>query len=347
MKKIFLAMAAMTAILASCSKNTETGIELPNDGNGPQVRITLASQQLGSRAFFDNTATAETWESALYSMSIYVYDQNGKYVMRKALTPAEISAKGTSFPIPNYLSSTTCSFYVVANEDHRIANNKSDLLTLTVKGSILDYNGDFTTVSKGSARSGGFVMTGYTNVAIGAAGQTTHVPVTLTRVVAKVAVRTGLDPEFTVNYGGGTVVIDKVTLSKASEHSYYYYQDGIYGNRNFLTNLLQVPENNGGDWDNLFYIYENSQLMTGSRPVLTISGFFDADSDMSTTDDRQAVEYKVELDGSGNGEIKRNAYYRAEVIVKGLTGEGVALNLSVADWEGPITQTSRSENNLT
>ena len=332
-------MAATTALLASCSKNTETGIGHPNDGSGPQVHITLSSQKLGSRAFFDNTATAETWESVLNSMSIYVYDQNGNHVMRKVLTPAEISAKVASFAIPNYLSSTTCSFYVVANEDHGVVNKGSDLLTRQVMGSLLDYNGDFTTVTKGSAKSGGFVMTGYTNVAIGAAGQTTQVPVTLKRVVAKVAVRTGLAPEFSVNYGGGTVVIDNVTLSKATDCSYYYYQNGTYGSRSSLTDIRQASVQNGGNWENLFYIYENGELTAGSRPVLILSGYFDADGDLSTIDDHQAVEYKVELDGSGNGEIKRNAYYRAEVIVKGLTGEGVALNLSVADWEGPITQT--------
>ncbi len=182
-------------------------------------------------------------------------------------------------------------------------------------------------------------MTGATVVKIAAAGSSTSVPVTLKRTVAKIAVRVKPDAAFGATYGGGSVTITSVKLSKASAISNSFYKAGNNPSRNYLYETTQTPLKNGANFDGCFYAYENGTLNAGSRAMLTLTGYFDADGNAATTGDRLDVEYRVELTGSGNGEIKRNGYYRVDATIKGLSGDAVGVNISVAAWETPVTQT--------
>ena len=64
-------MAAMAVTLfASCNKEPETlNPATPGTVDGAQVTLTLAGADEQTRAFFDNTAKAEAWESSLSSPS--------------------------------------------------------------------------------------------------------------------------------------------------------------------------------------------------------------------------------------------------------------------------------------
>ncbi len=51
MKKIFFAAMAMVAVFASCSKNTDQFTNVPQEGYGPQVQITLGTEN-GTNPFY-------------------------------------------------------------------------------------------------------------------------------------------------------------------------------------------------------------------------------------------------------------------------------------------------------
>ncbi len=73
MKKILFAALAATAMLSSCSKNTEP-VNTPEAGDGQQVQITIQSDET-TRAFFDQTAAAEPWEKEITMLYVYVFDK--------------------------------------------------------------------------------------------------------------------------------------------------------------------------------------------------------------------------------------------------------------------------------
>ncbi len=63
-----------------------------------------------SRAFFDESVTPETWESALSSMSVYVFDPSGNLILRRELSESELSEKKVAFSLPNSSAGQLCSF---------------------------------------------------------------------------------------------------------------------------------------------------------------------------------------------------------------------------------------------
>lgn len=325
---------AATAILASCSKNAET-VTNPEPADGLQVMFTLSAGDQ-TRAFFDNTAEAETWEKEVKTMTVYVFNQSGDAILRRVLSTSEIAAKSASLTLPNSAAGTTCSFYVVANADYGTVASTTAIGTLTETEVLGSYNAAMATVSSGAARPGGFIMTG-SNTASILDGATTNVAVTIKRVVAKIAVRISVDPTFSTTYGGGTVSISSAKISKSSAKSYSFPQTAMYSPRT-LYEFSQASATSGLYKNNLFYIYENDALAEGDRVLLTLTGVFDADGNMGTTADQLPVEYQVELSGATGGEIKRNGYYRIEANIKGLSGDGVIVNFTVADWETPVTQ---------
>jgi hypothetical protein len=102
--------------------------------------------------------------------------------------------------------------------------------------------------------------------------------------------------------------------------------------------MSQNSSVDGNYYQNLFYIYENDERIESPRVNLTLFCYFDEDGDDATTDDRSHFSYRIELSGSGNGKIKRNGYYRVDVVIRGLPGDGMIFNCTVADWETPVTQ---------
>lgn len=339
MKKIFFAAMAISAMLAvSCSENTEPLTNLPEEGSAPQVRITLAPDAV-TRAFFDETAAAEPWESKITSLYIYVFDGSGKLILKRFLTASEVSARSARFSVPNSAAGTDCSFYVAANCNYGDAATAAEMEAKTEKVGLREYNGAIWQIEEGKLRQPGFVMTGKATAAIDGAGTFTTVPVTLKRTVAKIAVRTSVAESFKAEYGGGTVRIRSVTLSNASALSNSFFNPGSYQPRPPLCEFTQGTDDAADTKSNIFYVYENGPLAEGERLVLTFKGLFDPDGNTDTSNDNSPVEYRVELNGSGGGEIRRNGYYRVDAVIRGISGYGLNVRISAADWEAPVTQT--------
>ncbi len=343
MKKIFLFATMVAAtVLASCNKSTDIDTNVIDNPDGPQVLLTLGSEDAATRAFFDNTAMAETWESEIKNMSVYIFDASGKFIIKRSLTTPELSAKSARFVLPNSAAGTNCSFYVVANANYGNVADVTAMDAMTESETLDEYNGTFAQTGQARKRTVGFVMTGKMTATIAAAGSSTTVAVTLKRTVAKIALRIRMDASFSTYYGNGTVTINSVKLSKVSAASNSFYQAGSYASRGSLYETTQTPQKNGSYYDGCFYAYENGTLTAGNRVMLTLTGVFDGDGISTTTADRLNVEYEIELTGASGGEIKRNGYYRVDAAIKGLSGDGtgaITVNISAENWETPVTQT--------
>lgn len=338
MKKIIFAAMAITAILAaSCSKNAETPAPGEANAEGAQVRITL-SNELGTRAFFDDAAKAEAWESEITSLTVYAYDQQGNIIVKRKLSGTEITAKSARFSLPNSAAGTTCSFYAVANTDYGDVISTAAMDNLIETITIDEYNGTFAQTAQGRKRTDGFVMTGMASAQLGAAGSSTTIPLTLKRTVAKIAVRAKLSDDFTAKYNGGTVVIENATIAQVASLSNSFYKMSYCPDPRIYSHT-QTTEAVAGEYRNMFYAYERiSGTPNTTWSSLLLTGYFDADGDNSTTYDRSQVKYLVYLEGNGHGGMSRNSYFRIDATIKGLSGDGVNVDFVVADWETPVTQ---------
>lgn len=335
MKKLILGMMAVAALFVSCN-DTNSNDEIQPSESGINVVLTLGSENI-TRAFFDQTAAAEPWENEITTLCVYAFDQSGNSVIKRNLTSAEIAAKSVRFALPKSTAGTSCSFYIVANTDYGTVATAAAMDARSEAIALSEYNGAASTVMSGRTREAGFVMTGKTNATIAPSGSSTNVAVTLKRLVAKVAVKTTLSDDFKNNYNGGSVVITSAEISRANAVSYSFPQTPSAKTSMYTHTQQSNPANNS--YGNLFYIYGNNVLASDNDKVLlTLNGYFDADGNEATTGDRSDVQYKVLMDGNGRGEIKANGYYRIEANIKGLSGDGVTLTFTVANWETPVTQ---------
>lgn len=336
MKKIlFAATALVAALFASCDKAPEIMNPLqPGTADGARVTITLSGADAETRAFFDNTATAEAWEKSLSSLSVFAFDNGGGLIVRRDFTSAELASKSATFALPKSTAGTECSFYAVANYDASSAKTRA-ALTALVENSAATYNGTFAEVSTAAKRSGGFVMSGSVTKTVGAVNTTTSVGITLKRTVAKVAVQTTVDPSFANKYSG-TLAINSVKLSKAASQSLVVAGTPTPGTMTF--SHMQTPAAASENYNALFYCFENGALAVGNRVLLEINATYDSDGSASTPDDRSEVTYSIELTGKATGEILRNGYYRLAANITGLVGQDCAVTVTVADWETPVTQ---------
>ena len=101
MKKMILAATAALAMLASCNKHTD---EIADSATGSVVKITLTDKTPETRAFFDQTAAAESWEKKINSLTLFVFDGSGDAVLqRTASMPSPTAA-----PFPGSAHWTTC-----------------------------------------------------------------------------------------------------------------------------------------------------------------------------------------------------------------------------------------------
>lgn len=186
MKKMILAATAALAMLASCNKHTD---EIADSATGSVVKITLTDKTPETRAFFDQTAAAESWEKKIGTLTLFVFDGNGDAVLQRNFTAAEISGQTATIPVPDAAPGQTYSFYAIANGSALSGIGTLDDLRSQAESEIADYNGTFDEVTTKAKRSAGFTMTGSATKAIAAAGQTTTVQIALERLVSKVAVQ--------------------------------------------------------------------------------------------------------------------------------------------------------------
>lgn len=334
-KHLFAAVAVAAALFTACSKDNEPIVPVPADAGGSNVCITLVDDA-GTRSSSADMVAAEAWEKTLSSLSVFAFDDAGSLIIRRDFTASELTAKSAIFALPKSAAGTECSFYAVANFDASAVKTEA-ALTALVENAAASYNGTFAEVSSKSLRPGGFVMSGYKTQTVGAVNSTTDVGISLKRIVAKVALQTSVDASFGLKYGG-TLTINSVKLSKAASQSLVMAGAApSTGAMTFTHN--QTPAAASGNYNNLFYIYENGALTAGNRVLLEIVATYDMDGNAATTNDRSEVTYSVELAGKAAGEILRNGYYRISAHITGLVGQECAVSVSVADWETPITQT--------
>lgn len=214
-----------------------------------------------------------------------------------------------------------------------------------MESDIDSYNGTYANVTTKAMRSEGFVMTGSATAKI--VSGTTAVAVTVKRVVAKVEVQCIMTDAFRSKYGNGCVQVNKITLSKGAEKSYLIDQtESKYATVSSTFTSAQdaycdkagVSATNQYKYNNLFYINEKAAAEAGSRVKLDIEAIYDADGDLSTTDDQLPISYETELTGVTGGKILRNGSYMVNAQLDGLTGQDVTLTITVANWEALVTQ---------
>lgn len=340
MKKMILAATAALAMLASCNKHTD---EIADSATGSVVKITLTDKTPETRAFFDQTAAAESWEKKIGTLTLFVFDGSGNAVLQRNFTAAEISGQTATIPVPDAAPGQTYSFYAIANGSALSGIGTLDDLRSQTESEIADYNGTFDEVTTKAKRSAGFTMTGSATQVIAQAGQTTSVQIALERLVSKVAVQATTDSKFASAYPG-RVRIASATVSRAASSVFYFNvstsHSGGTNNRAGDRDLTisQTAKELNGKYANLFYVYGNENSSPSENVLLTLEGIYDQDGDFGTTGDQIPVSYKVELDGDSGKAISRNTYRRVTVNISGLTGADVAVTITPADWEGPFNQ---------
>lgn len=332
MKKLFLAAAVALGLLVSCNKEES---EIRATSKGAVVTVSFTDEEPTTRAFFGTTAAAETWEKTLNTLTMFVVDPSGEILVKRSFSAAELSAKKATFALPDATPGNVCEFYAVANLDMTQVNS-ADVLTAMVEQEAAAYNGSFADISTKAKRTGGFVMSGMASKAVAAAGTTTDVAITLKRTVAKVAVQVTPSPQFGSLYQGA-VRINSITLSNGATHTPVFHADYNPGFFNFST--TQAADAASGKYRNLFYLYESPARNVGSRIKATIDATYDRDGDFSTAAGQSSMTYEMELDGAAGGEIRRNGYYRVDIMINGLSGQDATLTITPAEWESPVTQT--------
>ena len=326
---------AAAALLGSCTKNAS---EIADSATGSVVKITLTDKTPSTtRAFFDQTAAAESWEKKINTLTLFVFDSGGNAVLQRNFTAAEISGQAATVPVPDAPPGETYSFYVIANGGTTVSASSLSELQGKAESDIAAYNGTFDEVTTKAKRSAGFTMTGSTTKAIAQAGQATEVQIALERLVSKVAVQATTDSKFAATYPG-RVKINNTMISNASFSTRYFAEAPTGGGSSNKFSHTQVAKEQSGKYGSLFYIYgyENDKAAESVR--LTLEGIYDQDGNFGTTGDQIPVSYEVELQGDAGKVINRNTYRRITVNISGLTGADVAVTISPAEWDGPFNQ---------
>ncbi|MCD7969122.1 MAG: FimB/Mfa2 family fimbrial subunit [Alistipes sp.] len=333
MKYFFICLSAV-GLLFACDKATESNHL--HDGLPVSITFDDASDAPDTRAFFQTSANAETWEKNLTSLVVYVFNPTGGIVVERNFTSAEITAKKADFFVPRSAAGLACEFYAVANIHPGSVTTKTELLA-KVENIAQQYNGTFDDVNTKSVRTAGFTMSGNTSKTVGNSDTKTSVAITLKRTVAKIAIQTSLHSDFSSKYPGN-VKVNSVVISKGAMQSSIVKKGSNVSTGTMTFNHTQSPEEQSGKFNNLFYVYENGELPAGDRVFVTMEAIYDHDGDFATTTDQTPITYTFELDGSSGGKIDRNGYYRIAVSLNGLTGSEISSAITVAEWETPATQ---------
>lgn len=333
MKKILLSFAVLTAsILTSCNKDAEIATpNAPNLGEDVStISLTLTDEDSATRAA---SATATSWEKSVSSLTVFAFDKDDNLVLMRDLLSTELPSLSATFSLPKSTAGTDCTFYAVANLDASDVDTLAELLAL-VDNSAAAYNGTYAEVTTKAKRTDGFIMSGSVAKTVGAVNTTTSIAITLKRTVAKIELATVISSTFSQKYPGATLSITSTKVSlAASQARVIAASTASTGSMNYTHTQATTSA-----LSNLFYLYENGSLSTGSRVLLEITASFDRDGSSSTTDDVYEVVYPIEITGQSAGNILRNGYYYITATINGIVGQDCDVKITVADWETPVTQ---------
>ncbi len=303
------------------------------------MRITFDAGQLNTRAFFDNTSLAEPYEKEITKMDIYVVDDQGKQVMHKRFDANEITKLKGGLYVPVYCEGRYCTFYAVANHYRYLYFNGETALVKANDDNNTHYTGNFNYISTYSRQYNGFTMSDVKKVLIGPNGTVTDVSFTLKRTVAKIAIRTEMTPDFPARYHTAKAWIKSVELTNCPTHTPLWYQPGVDRVADGWVKVTQDAEQLDGYSCNLLYVFENFARSAGGRECnLVFTIVLDMDGSSETHDDRIEAVCTVPFAGSGDGEIKRNGYYRVQAIIRDFDAIEVISVVQTGDWEPPVTQ---------
>lgn len=329
--KNIMAVTVATIACVSCAR-PEIPVPTPQQAGHVTVSFVGKANSSQTKVFFDPEVTTEAWEKAIGSISVLVFEGAGHLVAQHDYTPDEITAKKATFPLPQSVVQTACSFYAVANQTVADIGTRSELLSM-LEGPCSMYNGAIGIVTSKAARPEGFVMTGESSQTI-AAGSTTEVIIALERTVAKMAVRTTLSSDFPEKYQGKIQITSAVISGAASRTLLIRPQTTVTGETDYSYSGDQIPAVSPERFDNLFYLFE-TDLREDDPPVtVTLRGVYDQDGNPETTEDRFPVSYRINLTNpETNGQIIRNGYYRVLVTISGLSDEDRDMTVSVKNWD--------------
>ena len=340
---MLFALAAV--ILCSCAKENLPIEPAPHPADGAAVCLTFGNTDSFSRAFFDNTATAEPWEKKINDMMVYAFDSEGKQVMRKMFSAQDIADMRTEFVVPGLTAGETVTFYAVANApSYTMSFTGEDAINERYDADVSSYNSiTFSNVSEGCNRIDGFAFTGKATAIMKTDGTVNNVSIVLKRLVAKIAIAIEIDPTFTERHHGGTIRITSYNIITRTYYSSWFFNNYTYPvptpNNNPLS-VSQSAKEIDGQYCGLFYLYEQGMPAYGPEDSakLTITAIYDQDGNFDTIGDKITCRYSVELTGSGNGEIRRNGYYRISGTITDLDALHTRSGMEVSEWEVPSTQ---------
>lgn len=337
MKTLFFATAIATALLVSCSVEQEIPTPQPQ---GAEVLITFdkTGGDFNTRAFFDNTIQAEPHEKLINRATLYVCNSAGEVVMRKDFSSTDITSLSTSMVLPKGLVGQECTFYAVAN--HSISKtfiSETDLLTRTSEH-ISNYNSEeFDRVNSGTRFFGGLPMSASKKVVVQPQGTPTNVSFLLKRSLAKVAVMVSVDENFSTRHHGGTIRVTSVQLINTAEKAMVvasYPPQPLEA----MTSFSQTSYPIGASFGNLFYVGENPPTDEDGKVIMRISAIFDQNPYDASSNDQIPVSWDVKIEGSGNGEIRRNGYYRIQARIEGIDAlRDIHSLIESGEWEVPTT----------
>lgn len=325
MREFLVAMMGATVVLTSCTKKQIEPKEEHPDGAKVSVSFDFSTT---ARAFFDASDIPEPWEKAVNKLCLLVYNPKGQLVSHREITKEEIEAGSVFMIVPSNNIGKQCTFYAVANFDVDPAELGLEKTLLELfDDRFIFYNGPFAEVTTKSVRSDGFSMTASE---IKTLAKVTSVNLVLKRTVAKIAIRTTVSPEFSENYNGGKLVIERTRFTNMNLSSPLIYRD-INITQSFGYEFEQQPKYSDGSYLNLVYIPERPK--NTMNPHVVLHGFYDQDGDLSTEHDRIAVRYSIPINSEPNFGIKRNGYYRIDATIKGFEGAEATAKISVSNWE--------------
>lgn len=329
--KNIMAVTVATIACVSCAR-PEIPEPAPQQAGHVTVSFAAKANSSQTKVFFDPEVTTEAWEKAIGSISVLVFEGAGRLVAQHDYTPDEITAKKATFPLPQSVVQTACTFYAIANQRVADIGTRSELLSM-LEGPCSMYNGAIEVVTSKAARTEGFVMTGMSSQTI-ATGSTTEVVIALERTVAKIAVRTALSSGFSEKYHGKIQIASAVISGAASRTPLIRSHTTVAGKTDYSFSVEQIPAVSPEGFDNLFYLFETDLKIDDPPVAVILTGTYDQDGDTETAEDRFPVHYRVELTGGkGNAQIIRNGYYRISVTISGLSGEDKDVSVSVKNWE--------------
>ncbi len=317
---------AMAAICTSCSKDEVVEQTAPpTTSTNTEVTIKL-SNDVKTRAFFDDNASAEPWEKSISKATLVVerYGDPSEPPVEKihrVLTADQIAKGNATVGLVNVNVGDFIVVGVGANCDIPQGTGATSIWSDVISNiDVAEYNGSFEQVSTRSMRPEGFTLVGAAIIEV-EENKPLVADVPLERSVAKIAMKASVSDNFNnPNVFAGDLRVNSIQarVTNLYDHSFEH-----------CFSYTQASYKSGDYFQNLFYIGHSY------RNEFIVSATYDADGNFNTTADQKAVTYNfsINYDGGGNKELIGNHYYRITLNINSMETTDIDVSISVADWE--------------